>query len=84
MLLNRLIDTLRTERKQDGIHFGETLAGIVTIAEPKTAKVEIGTMIKVLNAFYARKFTFKEHPWKTQQIGRFKQQLVPIELVPVR
>jgi hypothetical protein len=83
-LLNRLIDALSTERKQHGILFGDTLARLVTVAEPKTAKTEIDVMIKVLNAFYAGKFSFKKHPWRTEQIAEFKQHLVPIELVPVR
>jgi hypothetical protein len=83
MLLDRLIDALKIEGKQNGIEFGDKLAQLVIKANPKTAKAEVGVMIDILNAFYEGKFRFKEHPWSTRQLGGFTQQLAPIELVPV-
>ncbi|HYR60694.1 MAG TPA: hypothetical protein VEM37_04995 [Nitrospiraceae bacterium] len=84
VLVQRLTELLEHKKKQSGIEFGKRLSQIVIDANPRSPEEEIKTLVDCLNALYERKLFFRQHPWTTRLLGKRKQQLAQIELVPLR
>jgi len=84
MLFQRLVELLERKQKQSGIKFGKKLTQIVLNANPQSPEADIKTLIDCLNTFYEGTLHFKQHPWKSRQLGMHTQQLAPIEIESLR
>jgi hypothetical protein len=83
-LFQRLMELLERKQKQSGIEFGKKLTQIVINANPRSPGAAIKTLVDCLNTFYEGSFHFKQHPWTSRQLGKHTQQIVPIEMEPLR
>jgi len=84
VLFQELIELLEHKQKQSGIDFGKKLTQIVINANPRSPEANIQALMNCLNTLYEGKFSFKQHPWTSRELGKHTQHVAQIEVVPLR